>query len=127
MSQYHDDEISRPLSDLELMPKMQQLYHRIEDELDVMKALGQKRAHARDDLNRARAHFWLIAKQEHPDLKSDKMREAWVIDQTEVADLMLACDLAETIYDDQRATVRALQSNVDLLRSMVASAREFAK
>lgn len=127
MNDFEDIEADRPWSDREMLPVMQQVHRRMEDELSTLKALGQKRAQARDALNRSRAHWWLVCKQQRTDMTSDKLREAWVIDQTEVGDLMLACDLAETIYDDQRATIRALQSDIDLLRSMVASAREIAR
>lgn len=120
------DPLERPWSDLELLPMMGKLFRKIEGELDTLKVLGQKRAQARDDLNKAKAEAWLRCKQTQPDMSSDKLREAWVINQTNVGDLMLQADLAETIYDDQRATIRALESLVDMLRSMVASARNAA-
>jgi hypothetical protein len=114
---------NRPYSDRELVPVMEKLYRRIEGEIDTLKGLGQTKSHALDDLNKAKARAWLLCKTEHPEMSSDKLREAWVINQTEVGDLMLAADLAETIYKDQQTTIRALQSSVDLLRTMAASVR----
>lgn len=115
---------NRPYSDRELVPTMEKLYRRLEVESDSLKALGQARAQARDDYNKAHAHALLLCKSEHPEMSSADLRAAWVINQTQVGDLMLAKDLAETIYDDHRETIRSLRSNVELIRSMAASVRD---
>ena len=115
----------RPWSDLEVAQAMSVLMDRMDQAIAELITHGDNKAQTANNLAKHRAHYMLIAKTNHPDLKSDAMRESWMIDQVpETADLMLEADLAETLYKDKTMQVRLLQSQADTLRSMMRSARD---
>lgn len=104
---------------------MAHLMDQMDDAIATLKALGVQKAESQSALDRHNAHYMLVAKVEHGDLKSDAMRTAWMIDQVDgTPELMLANDLNETLYKDQIAHIRAMQSQSEMLRSMMRSARD---
>lgn len=116
---------NRPWSDIECSQAMSHLMDQMDDAIATLKALGVQKAESQSALDRHRAHWMLVAKVDRPDLKSDAMREAWMIDQVDgTPELMLANDLNETLYKDQIAHIRAMQSQSEMLRSMMRSARD---
>jgi spore coat polysaccharide biosynthesis protein SpsF (cytidylyltransferase family) len=117
-------DLTRPWSEDECLVELQTIKARIENEILTLKALGQARTTKADAYERAHAREFLRAKFDRTDLTSNELREAWVIDQTDVWDLHLESEKAETIYQDQRTTIRALQSIIDALRSMLRSVRD---
>ena len=115
----------RPWSDIEVAQAMALLMERMDHTIAELIAFGQRKAESANALARHRAHHMLVAKTEHPDLKSDAMREAWIIDSVPgTYELMLEADLAETLYKDKTMQVRLMQSEADTLRSMMRSARD---
>lgn len=112
-------------SDIECARAMALLMERMDDAVDLLTALGTEKDGTALALARHRAHYLLIAKVEHPDLKSDAMREAWMMDQVEeTAQLQLAADLAESLYKDQTMRCRMMMAQAEMLRSMMRSARD---
>jgi hypothetical protein len=88
-------------------------------------ALGIAKSESANLLAVEEAKWMLHVKTEHPDLKSDAMRRNWIIHNAEgFADLMLNADTAETLYKDKIATIRLVQADADILRSMMRSARD---
>lgn len=115
----------RPWSEIEVAQAMTVMLDRLDDAISTLKALGVQKAESQSALDSHQAHWMLVAKVDHPDLKSDAMRSAWMIDQVDgTSELMLANDLNETLYKDQIAHIRAMQSQSEMLRSMMRSARD---
>lgn len=96
----------------------------IEDELPTLMSMGMNKAQTHSDRIKSEAHWILEAKFNRTDMKTDKLREAWVRDQTQVADLMLAEDLASTLYWDTREKLTALRGNLSALQSMLRAAED---
>ncbi len=115
----------RPWSEIEVAQAMAALMERMDDAVDLLTALGTEKDGTAAELAKHRAHYLLVAKVDHPELKSDAMREAWMIDQVEeTAQLQLAADLADSLYKDQTMRCRMLMSQSEMLRSMLRSARD---
>lgn len=112
-------------NEIECARAMALLMERMDDAVDLLTALGTEKDEATNALAKHRAHWMLYAKVEQPDLKSDAMREAWMIDQVDGTDqLMLNADLAESLYRDQLQRCRMLMSQSEMLRSMMRSGRD---
>lgn len=119
-----EPDLDRPWSEDECLIELQHQKSRLEDEIAKLKAFGQGKAMKADAFERARARELLRVHVEHPEFKSQEMREAHVIDQTDVWDLKLESEKASTLYDDQKVTVRGRQAIIDALRSMLRSVRD---
>lgn len=120
-----DIDTVRNWSDVECSRGMAVLMERMDEAVDLLTALGQDKDEKAAALAKHKAHWMLYAKVERVDLKSDTMREAWVMDQVEgTGEVQLAADLAESLYKDQTMRIRAMFVQADLLRSMMRSARD---
>lgn len=115
---------SRPWSEEELLAEMQRVNDALDEDIATLVALGTAKAQAQSDLDKTRARELLICYRDRPEMKTDALRQAFIVDQTSVGDLMLAADLAATLYWDQAATIKARMSQIDLLRSMMRSIRD---
>lgn len=114
----------KPWSDIEVRFAMEDLHNRLDGELDLLKALGIKKAHATNERIKHEGSETLRAKFEETRLSSDKLREAHVRSRTVVGDLMLAEELAVTQYWDQKMLVDTLQKDMSMLQSLLRSAEE---
>lgn len=115
----------RNWSDIECARAMALLMDRMDEAVDLLTALGADKDEKAAEYAKHKAHWMLYAKVERQDLKSDPMREAWVMDQVEgTYELYLAAELAESLYKDQTMRIRAMFVQADLLRSMMRSARD---
>lgn len=115
----------RPWSDLEIRWEMEKLHERIDDEIATLKQLGIAKAHATNERQVQEGRQMLVAKQEYRStLTSDALRQAWVRSNTPVGDLMLAEDLAATIYWDQKELVVTLRQDMSMLQSMLRNAED---
>lgn len=112
---------TEPLSPIEVEVKMAQCIEALEDAVTEQRNLGYVAAEAGHTYRQKQAEKWLLARSE-PDLKTDKLKEAWVVSQTR--DEMLARDFAEVAYDAQKSVVRSLQTQSELLRSLARSSRD---
>lgn len=112
---------TEPLSPIEVEVKMAQCIEALEDAVTTQRTLGYESATASHTYRQAQARHWLLARQE-ADLKTDKLKEAWVVSRT--SDEMFMRDCAEVAYDTQKSVVRALQTEAELLRSLARSSRD---
>jgi hypothetical protein len=117
-----DLDISRPWSPDEVTVLMQRVVVKLEAETSQLKVQGELAAQAKRDAEILTSQWMLIAKTERPDLKSDAMREAWILQDTEtgVAEAQFEADRAERLYKDQSTVVRAIQHQGEQLRSMIS-------
>lgn len=114
-----------PWSDLTIRIEMERLHERIEAELSTLKVLGERKARATNERQVHEATEILKAKANHRNtLTSDKLREAHVRANTPVGDLMLAEDLATTLYWDQKELVVTLRQDMSMLQSMLRNAED---
>ena len=112
-------------SDVDCSRAMALLMERMDEAVDLLTALGTQKDQTANALAKHRSHWMLYAKVERDDLKSDTMREAWMIDQCEgTEELMLQADLSESLYKDQTMRCRMMMSQAEMLRSMLRSARD---
>jgi hypothetical protein len=104
-------DISRPWSPDEVTVLMQRVVVKLEAETSQLKVQGELAAQAKRDYEILSSQWMLVAKTERPDLKSDGMREAWILQDTEtgVAAARFEADRAERLYKDQSTVVRAIQ------------------
>lgn len=117
-------EAQRPWSEIEVLAQLSKAVERLDEEISKLKSFGVAKSQKRDAFDRAEARELLRVQFDHPELKNQDMRKAWVIDQTDVWDLKLEHEKAETLYEDQRTTIRAYQATIDALRSMLRSVRD---
>ena len=109
------------LSPMEIELKMAQCIDALEAAIDAQRELGITYAEANHAYRQAQASEWLRAKTDET-LKTDKMREAHVVQATD--EKMLARDIAEVRYDAAKSVVRTLQTEAELLRSLARSSRD---
>lgn len=112
---------TEPMSPIEVEVKMAQCSEALEEALAEQRRLGFIAAETGHTYRQKKAEKWLIARSE-PDLKTDRLKEAWVVTQT--SDEMLARDYAEVAYDAQKSVVRSLHTQSDILRSLARSSRD---
>lgn len=113
--------MDRPWSPVEVEIKMAEVIEALENAVATQKALGEAARRASNAAKLEESKM-LLASRNDVNLKTDTLRKAWVF--TEIADLVLAADIAEVQYDAQKNVVRALQSEGDLLRSLGRSHRD---
>lgn len=124
------DHQHRPWSEQEVQIEMQRVMKALDDDVDKLLTYGHQKALSQNALDRERARQLLICRRDRKDMSSDKLREAWIIDQTledgetSIADLMLQADSDATIYWDQQAILKARMAQADVLRSMMRTARD---
>lgn len=110
-----------PFSPLEVEVEMRDCIEALESAIDGLASFGSAAAKANHTYRVAQAKAWMEAKA-NPDLKTDKLREAWVVQQT--SGEMWERDTTEVAYDVQKSLVRSLQTKADLLRSLARSGRD---
>lgn len=114
-------QIVRPWSALEVEVKMAQVIEELDDAVAVQKALSEAYAGAEHEYKMRQAMSWLQSRQD-ANLKSDKLREAWVY--TQVGELRLKRDIALGQLDAQKNLIRSLSAQADTLRSLARSSRD---
>lgn len=113
--------ITQPWSPIEIEVKLAQNIEELEEAVTLQKALAETWANAQHAYKVTQAQRTLQAAVD-PSMKTVAHRDAWVM--TQVADLMLARDIAEGQLDAQKNVVRALTSQGEQLRSLARSSRD---
>ena len=112
---------SRPWSPIEIEVKLRQNIEELEEAVTLQKALAETYAAAEHDYKLTSARAWLEARTK-PELKSEKIREAWVYLQ--IGERRLKRDIAQGQLDAQKNVVRTLTSTGEQLRSLARSSRD---
>lgn len=122
-------DLERPWSPDEVTVLMQRVVVKLEVEVEKLKALGEMAAQNKRTYEVAFSQWMLLAKVERPDLRSDAMRESWILQDTDtgVVDARFEADRAERLYKDQLQVVRAIQHQGDQLRSMLSRHKDMER
>src|SRR5574338_1334079 len=112
--------MTTPLSPIEVEVKIRACLETLEDAVLGLRDKAIAYGVTNHAYRQAQAKAWLKAKVQS-DLKTDSIRNAWVVDQT--SDEMLKRDLAEAEYEAHKSLVRSLQTQADLLRTLARSNR----
>lgn len=113
-----------PWSDITIRMEMQRLHERIDDELSLLKVLGEKKARATDQRVKHEGAETLRAKFEQSRLSSDALRRAHVVANTPVGDLLLEEELATALYWDQKELIVTLRQDMSMMQTMLRSAED---
>lgn len=118
--------VSRPWSAHEIEERIPELIDQIDEAVTGLRELGIAAAETRWAYKRSRAIAYL---NNYADAEGKKFtageREALADEET--AHVGLAADLAENAYRDQRSRISGLQTEAELARTLMVSARDAAK
>lgn len=113
--------MSEPLSPIEIERKMSECIEALEACTDDLKKYACEAAETNHAYRKAQARAWLSARTD-PNLKTDRLKEAWVVSET--GSEMWKRDMAEAAYDSQKSLFRSLQTQSEILRSLARSSRD---
>jgi hypothetical protein len=113
----------RPWSAVEIEERVPELIERLEAAVAELRALGIRKSQTEWAYRRARSTALLSVKGPNADHREAAALLHQVRPNVTVADLGLERDLAEAAYATQRTVISALQTDADLLRTLMVTAR----
>ena len=117
---------SRPWSVDEARERLAALDEELGETLLPIERLEREAARASAVADRLAAQRALMARH-RPELKSESLRKAWVVDDDEMFEVRLAADLAQAKVRAQRDMVHGIRARMETHRTMVATARELGR
>lgn len=114
---------TRPWSITEVEQQIPEMIERIEDAIGELRQTGQHKAETEWAYRKAKARALVTVKGPNADHREAAAILHQVSPGVTVGDLGFARDLAEVAYTTQRSVIRALQTEAELMRTMMVTAR----